>query len=288
MNGLRRDSLPVVHRANRNAWMTSEIFKEWLKDWDRELQRQSRKVLLLLDHCAAHPHLDCLKNIQLEFLSPTTTALFQPMDMSIIKTFMTLYRERLVNYILEAIEESLLTSSSKASEVSAKVNIIQPVKFVADSWRKVSSETIQNCFSHCGFKHLVLEMDVDMFIESENDGGHVELQQVQNCEEFLSIDNELQCYNENEDCEAAIVARVTAKHTAASEDQESDDDDAANKLVQVTTQDAKKCTETLCRYFTQEGNESSPIVALYVCGDFVHVQTVKRARQITLDKFFKC
>ncbi|CAL8081019.1 unnamed protein product [Calicophoron daubneyi] len=72
--GLKMDSLPVVYRANRNAWMTSELFKEWLKDWGGELQQKWRKVLLLLDNCAAHPRLDCLKNIQLEFLPPRTTA----------------------------------------------------------------------------------------------------------------------------------------------------------------------------------------------------------------------
>ncbi|XP_035204577.1 tigger transposable element-derived protein 4-like [Stegodyphus dumicola] len=70
IKGLRMDSLPVVYQANRNAWMTSELFKEWLKDWNRELQHQSRKVLLLLGNCAAHPHLDCLTNIQLKFLPP--------------------------------------------------------------------------------------------------------------------------------------------------------------------------------------------------------------------------
>ncbi|KFM74273.1 Tigger transposable element-derived protein 4, partial [Stegodyphus mimosarum] len=215
--GLRMASFPVVYRANRNAWMISELFKEWLKDWDRELQCQSRKVLLLLDNCAAHPHLDCLKNIQLEFLPPITTTLVQPMDMGIIRNLKTLYRA---------------------------------------SWQKV---TIQNWFSHCGFKNLVLEMDVDILIESENDDGHVELQQVQNCEEFLSIDNELQCYDENEDYDAVIVARVTEQYTAASENQESDYDDAANRLVQVATQDARKCVETLRRYFMQEGNAGSPI-----------------------------
>jgi hypothetical protein len=59
----------------------------------------------------------------------------------------------------------------------------------------MSSETIQNWFSHCGFKHLVLEVDVDMLIESENGEGNFELQQVENYEEFLSVDNELQCYD---------------------------------------------------------------------------------------------
>ncbi|KFM57450.1 Tigger transposable element-derived protein 4, partial [Stegodyphus mimosarum] len=247
---LRMDSLPVVYRAIRNARMTSELLKEWLKDWDRELQPQSRKVMVLLGNCSTHPHLDCLKNIQLEFLPPTATALVQPTDIGIIKNLKTLY---------------------------------------CASWRKVSSESIQNCFSHCGLKHLVVELDVDMLIQSENDDGDVELQQVQNCEEFLSIYNELQYYDENEDYDAAIVARVAAKHTTASEDQESDDDDdIANKLVQMTTQDARKCIESLRRYFMQEENEGSPTAALDVCGDFIHVQSVKRTRQITLDKFFKC
>jgi hypothetical protein len=109
------------------------------------------------------------------------------MDMGIIQNLKTFYRARLVNYVLEAIEESLLTSSSAATEVSVKVNILQAVTFLADCWQNISSDTIQNCFSHCGFKHLVLEVDVDMLIESENGEKNMELQQVENYEKFLSI-----------------------------------------------------------------------------------------------------
>jgi hypothetical protein len=53
--GLKMDSLPVEYYANKNAWMTSEIRKKWLVKWDVELQQKSRKVLLILDNCAAHP-----------------------------------------------------------------------------------------------------------------------------------------------------------------------------------------------------------------------------------------
>jgi hypothetical protein len=52
--GLKMDSLPVEYYANKNAWMTSEIFKKWLMRWDVELQRKLRKVLIL-DICTAHP-----------------------------------------------------------------------------------------------------------------------------------------------------------------------------------------------------------------------------------------
>ena len=57
------ESLPVQYYANKNAWMTSGIFKNWLISWDMELQYKERKILLLVDNCAAHPHLDSLKNI---------------------------------------------------------------------------------------------------------------------------------------------------------------------------------------------------------------------------------
>jgi hypothetical protein len=81
------DSLPVLYCANKNAWMTLKIFKKWLMGWDMELQYKSWKILLVLDNSAAYPHLDSLKNIQLEFLSPNTTSLIQPMDVGIIKKF---------------------------------------------------------------------------------------------------------------------------------------------------------------------------------------------------------
>jgi hypothetical protein len=64
--GIGMDSLPVLYYANKNVCITPEI-------------------LLVLDNCAAHPHLHSLKNIQLKFLSPNTTSLVQPKDMGIIK-----------------------------------------------------------------------------------------------------------------------------------------------------------------------------------------------------------
>jgi hypothetical protein len=52
---LKMDSLPVEYCASKNAGMISEIFKKWLMRWDVALQRKSRKVLLILDNCTAHP-----------------------------------------------------------------------------------------------------------------------------------------------------------------------------------------------------------------------------------------
>jgi hypothetical protein len=105
-NGISMDILPVLYYANKNVWLTSEIFKKRLMSWEVELQWKLRNILLVLDNCAAYPHPDRLKNI---FLSPSTISLVQPMDMVIIKNLKTLYHVKLVNYILEEIQENLRT-----------------------------------------------------------------------------------------------------------------------------------------------------------------------------------
>ena len=131
------DNLPVTYSANKKAWMTSQIFTEWLAAWDSYLTKVNRKNLLLVDNCTAHPHVSTLKNIQLEFLPPNTTSLIQPMDQEIIENLKTLYHKELEHTTLAYIEENILNPSSTAIDVSSKISILQAVNYVAKSWRAV-------------------------------------------------------------------------------------------------------------------------------------------------------
>ena len=54
--------LPVIYRSNQRAWMTSILFAEWLNEWNKELSRESKKILLLVDNCSAHPHVPLSNN----------------------------------------------------------------------------------------------------------------------------------------------------------------------------------------------------------------------------------
>ena len=47
--------LPVLWTANRKAWMTSDIFQEWLKKFNVKMQKKKRHVLLLLDNAPCYP-----------------------------------------------------------------------------------------------------------------------------------------------------------------------------------------------------------------------------------------
>jgi len=44
----------VVYRANKKAWMRSDIFIEWLNHLDYYFRTMDRKVLLLIDNAGSH------------------------------------------------------------------------------------------------------------------------------------------------------------------------------------------------------------------------------------------
>ena len=67
-------SLPVTYRHSKKAWVTSEIWKEWLRSFDSKMQLQKCKVLLFVDNCPAHPFVPNLKAVTVHFLPPTEGA----------------------------------------------------------------------------------------------------------------------------------------------------------------------------------------------------------------------
>ncbi len=56
-------SFPVDYVSQSRAWMTAELFTDWLKNLDQYFGRKKKKVLLFVDNCPAHP-----KNVELEFI----------------------------------------------------------------------------------------------------------------------------------------------------------------------------------------------------------------------------
>ncbi|XP_050681803.1 tigger transposable element-derived protein 4-like [Leptidea sinapis] len=83
-------SLPVDYANNRKAWMTSELFEKWLRDWDRDLVKKKKKILLL--------------SITLAFLPPNTTSVLQPMDQGIIRSLKTNFRKNLVLKMINCLD----------------------------------------------------------------------------------------------------------------------------------------------------------------------------------------
>ena len=80
---VNKKALPTEYHANKKAWMTSGIFENWLKKFDKHMGCKGRKVLLFLDN--ATPHSDVqLCNVKLKYLPANTTSILQPLDQGII------------------------------------------------------------------------------------------------------------------------------------------------------------------------------------------------------------
>ena len=135
---------PCPYLANKKAWMTSQIFEDYLRRWDRELTQQKRRIALVLDNATCHPKLDDLVNIKLVFLPPATTSHTQPMDQGIIANFKRHYRFLFtMGHLCPAAE----------SGRKLQFNILLALKLCVQAWDAVTPRTISRCFQHAGFKY---------------------------------------------------------------------------------------------------------------------------------------
>ena len=70
----------VTYLSNKKAWMTSILFQEFLADFNQEMKKAGRNVLLLLDNAKSHIEPtdgngeSKLTNIKIHFLPPKTTS----------------------------------------------------------------------------------------------------------------------------------------------------------------------------------------------------------------------
>ncbi|XP_069131722.1 tigger transposable element-derived protein 4-like [Argopecten irradians] len=135
-------TLPTEYTANRKAWMTSDIFREWIRKADRKFANQQRRIAMVIDNCPAHPQIHDLRAIKLIFLPPNTTSNTQPMDQGVIQNLKVHYRKRLLLRHIKAIDR----------QQTAEITVLDAMKLLAVSWRCVTATTIRNCFHHAGFK----------------------------------------------------------------------------------------------------------------------------------------
>ena len=117
--------------------MNSEIFEEWVHKLDRKFRPDDRKIALIIDICPAHPSISNLTNVQIEFLPPNTTSIFQLMDQGVIHSLKVHYRGRVVHLLCRALGKKGLCP---------KTSILQSMKTLAESWEVVTKEIIINCF----------------------------------------------------------------------------------------------------------------------------------------------
>ncbi|KAG0431424.1 Tigger transposable element-derived protein 6 [Dictyocoela muelleri] len=163
----------ILYRANQSSWLTKNLFDEYLTILNESLKKECRKILLLCDNFSGHI-VGNKSNIELLFLPPNCTSVIQPLDMGIINSFKTKFKQMLTNFqVVEA-----LTHNADQTEGLKKITLLDVILWIKKSINLIKIETIENCWKkstlfdlECvdedGCKELTIDVNVNSDIEEE-------------------------------------------------------------------------------------------------------------------------
>ena len=146
---LRKESLPVVWRNNKKAWMNGELFTEWIQDLNRAMRLQKRSILLFIDNAPSHPKDLVYSNLKVTFFPANTTSKLQPLDQGIIKNFKHFYKKCLLTHVLSQVNGEKTPS---AAAITKGLTVLHACRWISQAAKEVLPETIANCFRHAGFQ----------------------------------------------------------------------------------------------------------------------------------------
>ena len=251
--------LQTGYEANKNAWMTSTIFEEWIRKWDEKLKRKERKIALFVDNCSAHPpHISSLDCIELVFLPPNTTSEIQPCDQGIIKTFKTYYRKNMVKALIHAI-------NTGSTLQTFKITLLDALQIARKAWDSVSATAITNCFRKGGFtrpvedecvSEMVVDKGSEMVPENEDDiAKDLSLIMVEQLGVTSTFEDYV-CSDSNVQCVPMLDTTDIVASLVNVEDGDSDDD-VGDELPIVTYRHACSAFETVKSFFLRSSQRSN-------------------------------
>jgi hypothetical protein len=271
-------SLEVDYNFNKKAWMTSDIFEQWLLKLDKSISKQHRKIALIVDNCPAHPHnlQPKLKSINLVFFPPNMTSKLQPMDQGIIKNIKCHYRKRILKKFIREIDKN-----QHVDKIS--INLYECISILAKVWTyDVTEKTIRHCFSTAGFSSDSVGWDEEdelQLSELKKEWARLrdcnQISEGIELEDYLEIDKEVEIAEYPTD--ADILDSVTNGDNAVIENEE-DDENETDSVVKPSEDNMLSAFETIRRGLQFCENVPDNIFeSLNKCESFYEHQT-----------FFKC
>lgn len=171
-----KENFPVFWRANKKAWMTGQLFREWFNDMfvpevESYLKKKnlSFKVLLLVDNVSSHPDDLHHPNVKLVFLPPNTTSLIQPMDQGIISTFKAINLRFTFEWLLDELDSD---NNITVPEIWKKYTMLNCLDFIRRSLQTITQKTLAGCWKKLCPPNLV-QVDASPIAEPAPIAEHV-------------------------------------------------------------------------------------------------------------------
>lgn len=276
-------SLPVEYQNQKKAWMNEDLFSAWLRDWDRQLRAQNRRILLLLDNATSHGVEGIqLSQIELAYLPPNTTAILQPCDQGIIALAKRHYKKKMNNFILEEIES---LTDANAEILAKKITLLQAIQFWKDAWDMVSEVAIKNCWKRSKLREW--EGTPSELIDHEGEITFNLPYDTALIEQWIAFDSNLQ--TEAPTTEGDIIEEVKEKFQKddQSEDEEEEEEDDSCEVNPVTCKEVNNALEVLNRFVMETETHENEMKLHYQYKRMIQSKTIQKLRQGKLTQFLQ-
>ena len=165
--GISKDTLSVVYRHQKNAWVNNTIFSDWFSNhFVPEATKRlvemgvEAKVLLIMDNCSAHPSDEELNTedrlAKVLFFPPNITSLIQPMDQGVLKSKKRIYRK-------SVLRDLIATGADDMSSFLNGLHMLKVIERISIAWNQVLPQTIRKSWNK--LVPGVVDADVPMATE---------------------------------------------------------------------------------------------------------------------------
>ena len=265
--------------------MTTELFNEWIGNFNKKMSAQNRKVLLMLDNDPSHPKKD-LSNVKCLFLPANTTSVLQPLDQGIIQNVKMHCKRKLLNCALARIE-----TASSVVEVKKSVNVLDACKWAASAVSAVKSSTVVKCFA----KARVCPLDEEETEDPDDDVPLVQLlgsaterlslEQPLDIDEFLTLDDDVPATEELHD---GWEEELAQEHDTREEVEDIEEEDSTDHPKPKNLTEALEAAVGLISFCTERGYDKT--LQHFFTGQEqlqrIAVEAKCNVKQTTLDNFF--
>lgn len=273
--------LPCRYRGQKKSWMDSTLFEEWVRELDEKMEKDNRRIALIIDNCTAHPEIGGLKAIDIFFLPPNTTSVLQPMDQGVIRSLKAKYRVKVIQKMIEAID--------KKKELP-QISLLDAMKMLVLAWDEVTEKTVQNCFKKAGFTEIdentlssddpfrALNDTIRQLSILDENFKDLSAKDVASFDDAVPVTQGLMSDEE-------ILSDILGNEVEEMQDEEDNGQDGASPLEKPTTSQLHDAIDTLMNYSMMIDTTELKALTIKV-SRIVENEVIAGSRQSKLTEFF--
>lgn len=272
---------PCRYRGQKKSWMDSTLFEEWVRELDEKMEKDNRRIALIIDNCTAHPEIGGLKAIDIFFLPPNTTSVLQPMDQGVIRSLKAKYRVKVIQKMIEAID--------KKKELP-QISLLDAMKMLVLAWDEVTEKTVQNCFKKAGFTEIdentlssddpfrALNDTIRQLSRLDENFKDLSAKDVASFDDAVPVTQGLMSDEE-------ILSDILGNEVEEIQDEEDNGQDGASPLEKPTTSQLHDAIDTLMNYSMMIDTTELKALTIKV-SRIVENEVIAGSRQSKLTEFF--